>query len=211
MNFSESRPVQRGSAVPIEAGDSTKSPFLWELLRILGRRRTTIILIMVLSFLSAIAYLATTPPRFTATTVMVLDTNHMQLFAEQGGDAVDQAAVESQVETIKSEKVTSQVIKKLDLTNDPEFKPSPPSLINRAFGYFDSFFSVPDPKTHDDTPDDAAMRTATHILNSCLKVTHLARTYNVEIAVTTLDKEKSVKIANETGEAYHQRSTRGQI
>lgn len=202
MNFSEPRPVQRGSAVPIEAGDSTKSPFLWELLRVLGRRRATIILITALSFLCAIAYLATTPPRFTATTVMVLDTNHMQLFPEQGGDAVDQAAVESQVETIKSEKVTSQVIKKLDLTHDPEFMPSPPGLINRVFGYFDSFFSVPDPKTRDDTADDAAMRTATRILNACLKVTHLARTYTVEIAVTSLDKEKAVKIANEMGEAY---------
>ena len=63
---------------------------------------------------------------------------------------VDQAAIESQVETIKSEKVSSQVIKKLDLTHDPEFIAPTPSLTGRIFGLFfglfDRLFTVADQK-----------------------------------------------------------------
>jgi succinoglycan biosynthesis transport protein ExoP len=202
MNYSETRPGRLPPAVATDAGDKTKSPFLGELLRILARRRATIFLFITLSFIAAIAYLALTPPKFTSTTTMVLDTNRMPLFQnDQIAEAVDQAAVESQVETIQSEKVTSQVIKKLDLTHDPEFMSSPPSLMNRIVAYFESPFSTPDPQS-EDKPEAAALRTATRILDSRLLVTHLARTYTVQISVTSLNKEKAVEIANEMAEAY---------
>jgi polysaccharide biosynthesis transport protein len=190
----------------MDARDKTKAPFLGELLRILVRRRATVILFTIISFIASIAYLALTPPKFTATTTMVLDTNRMPLFQnDQIAEAVDQAAVESQVETIQSDKVTSQVIKKLDLTHDPEFMPPSPSLMNRVIGFFESLLSTPDPPSEnksEDKPDAAALLTASHILDSRLQVTHLARTYTVQISITSLNKEKAVKIANEMAEAY---------
>lgn len=206
MNYSETRPGRLPPAVAMDARDKTKAPFLGELLRILVRRRATVILFTTISFIASIAYLALTPPKFTATTTMVLDTNRMPLFQnDQIAEAVDQAAVESQVETIQSDKVTSQVIKKLDLTHDPEFMPPSPSLMNRVIGFFESLLSTPDPPSEnksEDKPGAAALLTASHILDSRLQVTHLARTYTVQISITSLNKEKAVKIANEMAEAY---------
>jgi capsular exopolysaccharide synthesis family protein len=213
MNFSNARPVQRGAAVSPVAGESLQPPSLRELFGVLARRRLTILAMIVLASVFAAVYLVKTPPRFTATTTMILDTKRMPLFQNDAvvEGPVDQAAIESQVETIKSDKVSSQVIRKLGLLDDPEFvSPSPGfigSLIGKAIAIFDSIFAPSDGKGGDgghsgDSAEARAMRTATAVFNSGLKVTHLPRTYTVEIAFTSLDRQKAMKIANETAEAY---------
>ena len=72
-------------------------------------------------------------------------------------------------------KLPRKLSRSLDLTQDPEFKPSPPSLINRIFGLFESFLPVADQKGghRPIRPRIAAMRTATRVFNSCLEVIHL--------------------------------------
>ena len=69
-------------------------------------------------------YLLTTPPSYTATATMIIDTKRVQLFQQQSmfnDMPFDTGAVESQVEILKSETIALAVIKQLHLTEDPEF------------------------------------------------------------------------------------------
>src|SRR5262245_41677698 len=84
---------------------------------------TTIVVLLVL----ATTYLAVAPAKFTATVVMNPDTERTPpTLAEVPLDAmIVPVVVESQVETLKSEKIALAVIGKLKLTEDPEFVPDP--------------------------------------------------------------------------------------
>ena len=68
-------------------------------------------------------YLFIAPNRFTATAQLLTDTKRSDSPAAQYG-LVDAAVVDSQVETIKSEKIAIAVINKLHLAQDPEFSES---------------------------------------------------------------------------------------
>ena len=55
-------------------------------------------------------YILTTPPSFTATTTMIIDTKKVQLFQQQSMFSdmpIDAGTVESQVEILKSETIAS--------------------------------------------------------------------------------------------------------
>lgn len=82
------------------------------------KRLITACLLMALAL--AGLYLIVAPNRYTATALLLTDTKRSDSAAAQYG-LVDAAVVDSQVETIKSEKIAIAVINKLDLTQDPEF------------------------------------------------------------------------------------------
>src|SRR5260370_22722803 len=91
----------------------------------LVRRQYPVILCTVLLILVfSVVYLLTTPPTFTGTAMMIIDTRRAQPFQQQANFtafAIDSASVDSQVEILKSENIALAVIKELHLTEDPEF------------------------------------------------------------------------------------------
>jgi len=87
-------------------------------------------------------YILTARPSFTAQAMMFIDARKVQLLQQQslyGDIPVDTAAVESQVELLKSENVALAVVKNLHLTEDPEFAGA------GVLGFFGGLFSFAEP------------------------------------------------------------------
>src|SRR6266702_6597676 len=71
-----------------------------------------------------IIYIALSPFRYTAQADMIIDTKRVtwtQSEMASENHSVDDAQVESEIETTKSEKVVTSVIRRLHLDSDPEF------------------------------------------------------------------------------------------
>ena len=79
---------------------------------------------------------------------MIIDTKKGQLFQQQSAVSdlpIDASAVESQVEIIKSETIALAVIKKLHLTDDPEFVGPGGGLIGTLLGAVTGLFASNEP------------------------------------------------------------------
>ncbi|HET7413747.1 MAG TPA: GumC family protein [Pararhizobium sp.] len=150
------------------------------LAEMLLRRRWTII-VTVLAFVAlAFAALLLISPRYTATTRIFIDPREqrvMQNEVVQQGVGDNMALVDSQIEVIRSESVLGHVIKRADLTSDPEFVP-------QAEG--------------DGNPSEIALE---HLAKAT-EVTRPDNTYVLEISVTTKEAAKSARLANAVAKAY---------
>jgi succinoglycan biosynthesis transport protein ExoP len=88
------------------------------------RRQYVVIAVAVaLTTMLGVVYLITTPPTFTASARMLIDTRKQQvMFAQQPmtWDYMESAMVASQVEVLKSENIARAVVKENHLTEDPD-------------------------------------------------------------------------------------------
>jgi exopolysaccharide transport family protein len=111
--------------------------------------------------------------------------------------SVEDASVESEIETTKSEKVAMAVIHRLHLTEDPEFVGAGQGLSRRILTLFHL-----SPSSEPQLPNDELMRRALGVFKANLRVLRLGRSYIEQIAFTSLDKQKAATIANAVADAY---------
>jgi polysaccharide biosynthesis transport protein len=166
----------------------------------LGRGWRLIALVTVLSTLVGATYIAISPLKYTAQADMIIDTKRVtwtQTEMASENRTIEDASVESEIETTKSEKVVEAVIRRLRLTEDPEFVGSGPGLRRRIFSLF-NLSSGPEQE-----PSKAeVMRRVVDAVKANLRVTRLGRSYIEQIAYTSLDREKAASIANAFADAY---------
>ncbi len=155
------------------------------------------------------AYLVVAEPRYTAEVKILMDPRN----AKGGNDysdlsrlGLDSGAVDSQVEVIKSERIVSAVISKLDLLNDPKFA----DLLDRpAGGAVDllknvltlSFLAV-GPQSEGVDQDYALRRAARTTLRRNMKVSRVGVSYVLEVSYTSPYAGLSERVANAVAEAY---------
>lgn len=166
----------------------------------LGRGWRLIALVTALSTVVGVAYIATSPFRYTARADMIIDTKRVtwtQSEMASENRTIEDASVESEIETTKSEKVVEAVIRRLRLTEDPEFVGSGPGLRRRIFSLF-KLSSAPE----QEPSKDEVMRRVVDTVKANLRVTRLGRSYIEQIAYTSLDREKAAIIANAFADAY---------
>ncbi|MGH6935899.1 MAG: GumC family protein, partial [Methylocella sp.] len=186
-----------GARVSPEAGPGSEPIFSRHAFSVLWYRRDMIIAAVSVTLLVAALYLIFAPARYTATTTVVLETKqspvvHNEVVIEPH---VDADAVETQVETIKSENVAAAVIRKLKLTEDPEFR------YRGIISALQEWFSTGAADTNADS-DDETLRTAIGNFQEGLLVKRTPHSYAVEIAYKSLDPKKATTIANTIAEAY---------
>ncbi len=186
-----------GARVSPEAGPGSEPIFSRHAFSVLWYRRDMIIAAVSVTLLVAALYLIFAPARYTATTTMVLETKqspvvHNEVVIEPH---VDTDAVETQVETIRSENVAAAVIRKLKLTEDPEFS------YRGIISALQDWFSTGAADTNADS-DDETLRTAIGNFQDGLLVKRIPHSYAVEIAYKSLDPKKATTIANAIAEAY---------
>ena len=87
---------------------------------LIRRQFLVVFSVLLLTVGLAVAYLHTTPPRYTAKARILIDTERFRFRANRLSVKPAQA-VDSQIEALKSENFALAVIKKLHLTEDPEF------------------------------------------------------------------------------------------
>jgi len=165
----------------------------------LGREWRLIAFVTALSTIVGAAYIAISPFRYTAQADMIIDTKRVtwtQTEMASENRTVEDASVESEIETTKSEKVAEAVIRRLHLTEDPEFVGSGPGLRRRIFSIF-KLSSGPE-----EEPSNELMRRVLDAIKGNLRVTRLGRSYIEQIAYTSLDRDKAATIANAFADAY---------
>jgi succinoglycan biosynthesis transport protein ExoP len=166
----------------------------------LKRQWRLIGLVTVLSLVIGATYLAMSPYRYTAQTDMIMDTkrvtwSHSEMSSENR--TIEDASVESEIETTKSEKVALAVIERLNLTKDPEFVGAGRGLKRRLLTILHLNSAA------QQTPSrEELTRSVLDNFKSNLRVMRVGRSYIEQIAFTSLDREKAAIIANAVADAY---------
>ena len=194
--------LQLRSAKPVAEFDAPRSTamspadLLAALVGLARRRLAIIVLIFSLCVMCGAVYLFTAPPKFLAEAELLIDTKKSQLFQQQSviGDlAMDSAAVDSQIQVLKSENIATSVVKDLHLTNEPEFVGSKPGFFGTILGFF--WPSTP-------ASESDLQRRATDAFRKGLQAKRIANTYVIEIGFLSLNPDRAAEIANATADAY---------
>src|SRR5712672_656356 len=166
----------------------------------LGREWRLIALITGLSIVVGATYVAISPYKYTAQSDMIIDTKRVSWTQSEMASenrTVEDASVESEIETTKSEKVAEAVIRRLHLTEDPEFVGAGPGLRRRIFSLF-KLTAGPE----QEASSDELMHGVLGAVKENLRVTRLGRSYIEQIAYTSLDRNKAARITNAFADAY---------
>jgi succinoglycan biosynthesis transport protein ExoP len=170
---------------------------LWSACRVVRCQLPTVSLIL-LSFISlAIVYLLITPPKYSATGEMEINTRRVQVLQRESvlSDLpIDSSTAQTQVEVLKSEKISLAVIYKLHLNEDPEFVGSGNWPIGRLIGFF---FGQGEATTEAEKEENALTYFEEH-----RTVNRQGLTYVILVGFTSLDPEKSARIVNTIMKAY---------
>lgn len=180
--------------------ESSNSVSLIQVRDFLVRQWRLIAVVTGLSVILGICYIIVSPSRYTAQADMIIDTKRVtwtQSEMASENRSIEDASVESEIETTKSEKVALAVIKRLNLAADPEFIGLGRSLSHRLFSVF---------RSDSDAPNEASKeeltRRALEVFKSNLRVTRLGRSYIEQISYTSLDPQKAATIANAISDGY---------
>jgi capsular exopolysaccharide synthesis family protein len=188
----------RSFAAAADGAPDSGTPSLVHLRDFLGREWRLIAAATVLSLAMGAAYVATAPRKYTAQADMIIDTKkitwtHSEMSSETR--TVDDATVETELETTRSERVAKSVIRRLDLIRDPEFVGPGNGITARILALFRR---GPEPLLSNDELMERALST----IRENLRVARLGRSYVEQIAFTSSDPKKAAKIANTFAEAY---------
>ena len=156
---------------------------------IVSRRKLTVAGCVGLALAAGIGYLALTPPRYMASTAILIDPRLGKIVGTdpvQPGFVVDNNAMDSQIKLFTSKTVLSRVAKMADLKDDKEFNGSDRSLLQRL---------LRPTSTMEDAVDLKA-------LESAITIQRPERTYVISIEVLAREPGKAAEIANDIAKAY---------
>jgi succinoglycan biosynthesis transport protein ExoP len=172
---------------PEFSGPPTVSPaqYIGIALGFLRRQIWVLIITLVATTSVAISYLMVAAPNYKATATVGIDTAKFQLFQPAGELSIESsAAVESQLEILRSEKIALEVIKKLHLADKP------PPQTGGLFG------SSTAPTEFEYT------RQLLAVLQKHLTIKRLGIAWIIEISYESPDPESAAQFANAFADAY---------
>lgn len=182
-----------------------------EILKILQRRRWTIILTAFALMLAAALFVFLVTPRYTATATILIDPHRSNVVDSSNGQPAapsnfqsDDAYVNSQVALMQSVAVLQRVVDELNLANDPEFGPRPGLL-----DPIKKLFATKRPPVPGQTQEDVAKaQTLSFLSQKRLKVERESTTFLVDINAMAESPDKAAKIANAIVSSYFQELVR---
>src|SRR3984957_823573 len=168
----------------------------------INRQWRLIALITGFALVLGALYIAISPTKYSAQADLLIDTKRVtwtQTEMATDNRTVEDASVDSEIETTKSEKVAMMVIQRLHLTEDPEF-------IGAGYGFTRRILTLFHASSLDDSASEVSneerTRRALKVLKDNLRVTRLGRSYIEQIEYTSLSKDKASAIANAFADAY---------
>ncbi len=169
------------------------------------RRLSTLLLVLLLAVVVAVAYLMTAPSRFTARAVLVIDNAKNQIIFQQRPLALDQpldsAVVETQIQILQSDNIARAVLKTLHLEDDREFTSPPSSFIGRTIGGAHAVWSNLFAKNGVPSQDRSRSAAAENF-EKYLTVKRVELTHAIEIDFASLEPVRAAEIANAIADAY---------
>lgn len=178
------RSTDRRRTVHVPAFTSTT-----DILQFLVRSRATIAVSMAVLIGLMSVYVLLTKPRYTARTLLLINTQQPTFFREQATDnrnTLDVAAqIESQIMVLRSDRIARNVVDGLNLLSDPEFTGSASAKGAPIGG-----------------AEDGRTRAAVEVFQSAVDARRLGGSYVIEIAFTAASPERAVQLSNATANAY---------
>jgi polysaccharide biosynthesis transport protein len=197
LQTNKARPVVEHEPVLLEEGGAGEIVnFAWNFLR---RQYPVMLFCALLVLAIGVFYVRTRPLKFTAHATMIIDTKRGQFFQQQSilaDTPIDMAAVESQVQIVKSEGVAVSVIRDLHLTEVPEFVGTgEDDLFDQMLGFLGA--SPRPPRS-----EFELMRQAVGVFESHLEASRVGMSYVLDISYTSNDADRAAQIANAVADAY---------
>lgn len=201
---------------PEEIGDFID---LERLLGMAKRQAKVVAVCAVIGLLLGVLYLQTTPPTYVAVARVLIDEGLNKIVDEVSATPTNmqsEAAILSQIEIIKSDRLASVVVNKEKLDQNENFLRPPVSLLSKGVGYLRGVLqyfrsrpaaTVDAPENMDEATRAAMMVTARKELASLMlqgKVTaqRLGRSYVIAIAYQSHDPQLAASITKAYADAY---------
>jgi succinoglycan biosynthesis transport protein ExoP len=189
---------QSGHRFGIEFGGAVLS---FERVTDVLRRQWPIIAVCVgVSLALVIVYLATTQPMYTANARIMMDTRQAQVLDKDSNASsalIDTGYVDSQVEIINSDDLILSVVRRLKLTEDPEFNGSSPGLLSLIIGKATSLFGSREPASQ-----ERIEHAVVEQVQKSLRTERVLTTYVLSLSYRSRSPDKAAKIANAIANAY---------
>src|SRR3984957_13507768 len=169
----------------------------------ISRQWRLIALATAFAVLLGALYIAISPTKYTAQADMIIDTKRVtwtQSEMSTDSRSVEDASVESEMETTKSERVMTSVIRRLNLTEDPEFVGTGQGLARRILTIFHA--TSPANISMPSVSNEELLRRAISVVKGNLRVLRLGKSYIQQIEYTSLSRDKAAAIANAFADAY---------
>lgn len=147
-----------------------------------------------------IVYLVLAQPMYTANARIMMDTRQAQVLdkdSNANSALIDTGYVDSQVEVINSDDLILSVVRRLKLTEDPEFNGSNPGLLSIILGKVMSPFRSGEPASQDQLEHAVVEQ-----VQKNLRTERVLTTYVLSLNYRARSPDKAAKIANAIAKAY---------
>ncbi|WP_128924013.1 AAA family ATPase [Bradyrhizobium guangxiense] len=147
-----------------------------------------------------IVYLVLAQPMYTANARIMMDTRQTQVLDKDSNTSsalIDTGYVDSQVEVINSDDLILSVVRRLKLTEDPEFNGSNPGLLSIILGKVTALFSSSEPASQ-----DRIEHAVVEQVQKNLRTERVLTTYVLSLNYRARTPDKAAKIANAIANAY---------
>jgi succinoglycan biosynthesis transport protein ExoP len=163
----------------------------------LRRRYLVILTCLLLSAPFAALYLISTPPTYTASATMLIESQSNLLARSLFGSdmRLDAAWMESQIGIIKSQLVAAYVVKQLRLADDPRFTRPEPGLLERIMIRFGR--KPPEAKSEGERTNQAILA-----VMGGLDARRVGQSYVMSINASWSSPDQAVRIANSIVDGY---------
>jgi len=153
-----------------------------------------------LSLMLVFIYLAMAKPMYTANARILMDTRQTQVLDKDSGSnsaLIDTGYVDSQVEVINSDDLILSVVRRLRLTEDPEFNGSKQGLLGSMIGKIMSLFDSGEPPSRERIEHNVV-----ELVQKNLRVERVLTTYVLSLSYRAENPELSMKVANAIADTY---------
>ena len=189
---------QSGHRFGIEFGGAVLS---FERVADVLRRQWPIIVACVGASLAlVIVYLAMAQPMYTANARIMMDTRQTQVLDKDSNASsalIDTGYVDSQVEIINSDDLILSVVRRLKLTEDPEFNGSNRGLLSVIIGKMTSPFGSAEPASQERIEHAVVQQ-----VQKNLRTERVLTTYVLSLNYRARSPDNAAKIANAIANAY---------
>lgn len=189
-------PLKR--VIPQQNLESDAGIGIAEIVRFLHESYRLILLWIIVAVSIAAAYIAITPPSYTARAQVLVETGRWPIvFADtpQPEVSTDQVRAESQIEIMKSDPIALAVVRELGLARNPALGERGKSIVARAVSWLNSSADAAD-----DDPD--AEDYVASLLSDDLSVRRIGQSMVIEIAFTSTSPTLAASVANAVTQAY---------
>lgn len=217
MMFNKMTPTERTSRFWHFDGSEEMNDGPAALVRELGSlawvHRHRLIACTVAGFILAGLYAHSLPRTYVSTATLLLEPRQAAIPGQDAGPQqnLDLNRADSELQIISSERLLSEVFGRLNLEDNPELGPQPPSMIGSVIAWAKQTIGLAGPSTPDDvntaskvtaTAEENARQAAFGKFSKHLAVRRVGQSYVIEIQYTSVDPSVPARVANAAVSGY---------